>query len=181
MILPLGSRNFLHSSVSESPPTPCRKARRQTGLFSSSAESSQPASDVPEISNDSSHPADSMRLTFLESSEELAAEDFVHCAKRLINGRIGVSAGARIGIGDRDAPERLPALHPRFLSRLHSGKSSPNGVNAYPCAHRFTIMPSISRAGSNPAPPSIRPSCSRMLRSNVLYGVCRSSVRPARF
>src|SRR6266849_8197006 len=57
-------------------------------------------------------------MTFVEFSEELTAEDFIHRAKRLVNGRIGVSARPCIGIRDRDAPKRLAAQHPWLLPRF---------------------------------------------------------------
>src|SRR6266849_9868164 len=57
-------------------------------------------------------------MTFVEFSEELTAEDFIHRAKRLVNGRIGVSARPCIGIRDRDAPKRVAAQHPWLLPRF---------------------------------------------------------------
>src|ERR1700758_273391 len=56
--------------------------------------------------------------TFVEISEESTAQDFIDRAKRLINRHIGVGARSRVGIRDRDAPERLPPQHPRLLPRL---------------------------------------------------------------
>src|SRR5258708_27220825 len=73
-----------------------------------------------------------MRLTFMEFAEESMAEDFLYRAKRLIDCHISVSAGSRIGIGNRDPPKRLASEHPRLLPRFPLRQIQPNRRDRIP-------------------------------------------------
>jgi hypothetical protein len=69
---------------------------------------------------------------------------------RLVDGAVGVGGGARVGVGDGDAPE--PGAADDVGQLIVRQRLVPKR------GQRLTVMPVMSRAGSKPPSARVRPS-----------------------